>query len=182
MCSFYDQVSDAEQLTVRHRIPKLPAVRQQSLADVAVDLASKTQRHPHGDFKRILSEPLFNHLREKLHKIRRKRASSDPVSLDAIRQRKLSLQNTVSFQIGQEEAKKTGLKKVYSLDSTMQTDGTAVMPQRRTELSLSQSEQHISEQDEVTVRKTSSEAELLSAQPPPEEREERDDCHSTVGK
>ncbi|KAJ7363708.1 hypothetical protein OS493_009871 [Desmophyllum pertusum] len=60
------QVSDANQLTVRQRIPKRPAARQQSLADVAVNLPKSRPQSPHRDLKRILSEPLFNHLREKL--------------------------------------------------------------------------------------------------------------------
>lgn len=173
------QVSDGDQLTVRQKIPKRPAVRQHSLADVAVDLRNK-QKSPQLDLKRILSEPLFNHLREKLHKIRRKRASSEPISLEAIRQRKLSLQNPFSIQIGEQPGKKKCLKKVYSLDSAVGTDGKTVMPAQRPELSSSRSEDQIPE-DEAIVTKASNDAEMLSAHPP-EELEERDDPHSTAGK
>lgn len=163
------QVSDGDQLTIRQRIPKQPAVRQHSLADVALDLPTKTQKSPQRDLKRILSEPLFNHLREKLYKIRKKRAASEPVSLDAIRQRKLS------FQIGEQPGKKKCLKKVYSLDSVEGTDGKTVMPPQH---SSSRSLDQLPE-DETIVTKISNEAEKLSAHPPPEEKH---DPHSSVGK
>ena len=116
---------------------------------------------------RSITEPVFNRLREKLYKIRRKRTSSDPVTLDAIRQRKLSLQGTVSFQIGPEEfRKKPALRKGLSLDSaTTQTDGNTDTQQTRTELS--------SERDKVKVRKESEE-ETLNALPHLEEREGED--------
>ena len=169
------QVSDGDQLLIRQRIPKQPAVRQHSLADVALDLPTKTQKSPQRDLKRILSEPLFNHLREKLYKIRKKRAASEPVSLDAIRQRKVSLQNPLSFQIGEQTGKKKCLKKVYSLDSAEGTDGKTVMPPQH---SSSRSLDQLPE-DETIVTKISNEAEKLSAHPPPEEKH---DPHSSVGK
>ncbi|KAL9969256.1 hypothetical protein ACROYT_G021452 [Oculina patagonica] len=173
------QVSDGDQLTVRQKIPKRPSVRQHSLADVAVDLGNRQKSSPL-DLKRILSEPLFNHLREKLHKIRRKRASSEPISLEAIRQRKLSLQNPALFQIGEHLGKTKCLKKSYSLESGVGTNGKTVMPPRRPESPSSRSVDQIPE-DEAIVTKTSNDAEMLSARPPPEELEERDDPHSTAG-
>lgn len=116
---------------------------------------------------RSITEPVFNRLREKLYKIRRKRTSSDPVTLDAIRQRKLSLQGAVSLQIGPEEfRKKRALRKGLSLDSvTTQTVGNTDTQQTRTELS--------SERDKVKVRKESEE-ETLNALPHLEEREGED--------
>ncbi len=174
------QVYDGDQLTVRQKIPKRPSVRQHSLADVAVDLGNRQKSSPL-DLKRILSEPLFNHLREKLHKIRRKRASSEPISLEAIRQRKLSLQNPALFQIGEHLGKTKCLKKSYSLESGVGTNGKTVMPPRRPESPSSRSVDQIPE-DEAIVTKTSNDAEMLSARPPPEELEERDDPHSTAGK
>ena len=121
---------------MRQRIPKLPAAGNVGLADVAVDPASRTQRHARSDFIRNISEPVLNHLREKLHKIRKKRASSDPVSLDFIRRRNLSLQNTVSFQIGQEDVTKKLLRKGRSLDlTTTQTDGNTLTQQEEETIS-----------------------------------------------
>lgn len=161
---------------MRQRIPKRPAARQQSLADVAVNLPKSRPQSPHRDLKRILSEPLFNHLREKLHKIRRKRATSEPESLEAIRQRKLSLQDTASFQIGQQPGKTKSLEKGFSLDSGV--DGRIVMPPKRTEVPSSHSRDQIPEEEGI-VKKESNET--LSAHPPPEEHEQRGDSHSTVG-
>ena len=174
------QVPDTDQLTVRQRIPKQPVVRQHSLADVARDLGTNSQKWQHRDLKRILSEPLFNHLREKLQKIRKKRASSEPVSLEAIRQRKLSQQNPVSFQTGEQPGQRSSLKKTYSLDSAAGLDGKTVMSAQRSELSSSPSKESIPE-DEAVAAKANNDIEMLSAHPPPEEREERDDPHSTFG-
>ena len=112
---------EAENLTVRHRIPKQPQMqRLHSLADVAAALSLSSQTNKGTvdmELKRILSEPLFNRLREKLHRIQRKRASSVPVSLEAVRLRKISLQNTASFQVGRGTDKAKALKKGSSLDS-----------------------------------------------------------------
>lgn len=174
------QVPDTDQLTVRQRIPKQPAVRQHSLADAAMDLRTNSQKCQHRNLKRILSEPLFNHLREKLQKIRKKRASSEPVSLEAIRQRKLSQQNPVSFQTGEQPGKTNSLKKKYSLDPAAGRDGKTVMSPQRPELSSSPSKESIPE-DEAVANKANNDIEMLSAHPPPEESEERDDTHSTFG-
>ena len=171
------QVPDTDQLTVRQRIPKQPAVRQQSLVDVAVELRNSSQKCQHRDLKRILSEPLFNHLREKLQKIRKKRASSEPVSLEAIRQRKLSQQNPVSFQIGEQTSR---LKKTFSLDSAVAPDGKTVKSLQGPKLSSSASKETIPE-DEAEAIKANNDIEMLSAQPPPEEPEERDESRSTSG-
>ena len=173
-------MSDSDKLTVRHRISKQPAVRQHSLADVALDLPINTQKRQQRDLKRILSEPLFNHLREKLLKIRKKRAASEPVSLEAIRQRKLSLQNPVAFQIGEQPGTTKGLRKGYSLDSTEGTDGKAKMPPQHTKSSSSRSIDEMPEGEGLVV-KTSSDSEMLSAHPPTGELEERHDSHSHIG-
>lgn len=174
------QVSDSDQLTVRHRILKQPAVRQHSLADVALDLPINAQKSQQRDLKRILSEPLFNHLREKLLKIRRKRATSEPVSLEAIRQRKLSLQNPVTFQIGEQASTTKGLRKGYSLDSAEGTDGKAKIPPQNTKSSSSRNIDEMPEGEGVVV-KASSDSEMLSAHPPSGELEERHDSHSNIG-
>ena len=56
-------------LTVRKRIVKKPTAKLTSLADAAVAVLSNAQGQ---DVRRVLSEPLFDRLRDKLHKIRRK--------------------------------------------------------------------------------------------------------------
>ena len=171
------QVPDTDQLTVRQRIPKQPAVRQRRLADVAMELRDSSNKCQHRDLKRILSEPLFNNLREKLQKIRKKRASSEPVSLEAIRKRKLSQQNSVSFQIGEQTS---SLKQTFSLDSAAGCDGKAARSPQRPELSSISSKESIPE-DEVVAIKANNNREILSAHPPPEESEEKNDRRSAFG-
>ena len=127
---------------------------------------------------RNFSEPLFNRLRDKLHNVRKKRASSDPVSLEAIRQRKFSLQNTTTFQVGQPQFKTKFLKKGFSVDSGLSTDERAAsgtLPPSG--FSVDEVEGHTAEGEEV-VKRTSEEA--LSASSPPEERESRDDTQSAA--
>lgn len=135
-----------------------------------MDIPSNAQGSPNRDFRRILSEPLFNRLRDKLHKIRRKRASSEPISLEAIRQRKFSLQNTASFQVGQPSLKVP--KKRFSLDSALGTDGRVVTPPLPSKIKDRTSD------DETAVRETSEET--LSASPPPEEHERIDNLQSAA--
>lgn len=171
------QVTDSDQLTVRQRIPKQPAVRQHSLADVAMELGNSSQKCQHRDLKRILSEPLFNHLREKLQKIRKKRASSEPVSLETIRQRKLSQQNPASFQIGEQTS---SLKKTVSLDSAAGPDRKTATSPQPPELSSSGSKESIPE-DEAVAIKANNDVEILSTHPPPEEFEENNDPRSSFG-
>ena len=151
----FKQIVDGNMLTVRKRIVKKPTAKLTSLADAAVAVLSNAQGQ---DVRRVLSEPLFDRLRDKLHKIRRKRASSEPISLDAIRQRKLSLQNNVSFQVGQSPFKTKPLKKGFSVDSGMVTDGKVFSPD--------QARDHASE-EETAVNKACTAT--LSASPPPDE-------------
>lgn len=125
----------------------------------------------------MLSEPLFNHLREKLQKIRKKRASSEPVSIEAIRHRKLSQQNPVSFQIGEQTGSP---KKTFSRDSAAGRDGKTVRSPQSPKLSSSPSKATIRE-DEVEAIKTNVDIETLSAHPTPEELEERDEPRSAFG-
>ena len=165
------QVPDTDHLTVRQRIPKQPAVRQHSLADVTMELGNSR------DLKRILSEPLFNHLREKLQKIRKKRASSEPVTLEAIRQRKLSQQNRASFQIGEQ---RSSPKKTVSLDSAAGPDRKTATSPQPPELSSNRSKESIPE-DEAVVMKANNDVEILSAHPPPEDLEEKHDPRSSFG-
>jgi len=125
----------------------------------------------------MLSEPLFNHLREKLQKIRKKRASSEPVSLEAIRQRKLFQQNPVSFQIGEQTGSP---KKTFSRDSASERDGKTVRSPQSPKPSSSPSKTTIPE-DEIEAIKTNVDIETLSAHPTPEELEERDEPRSGFG-
>ena len=172
-CFYFYQISDGNQLTVRPRIVKQPTSRLSSLADAA---PAVVEGSPSQGFRRILSEPLFNRLREKLHKIRRKRASSEPISFEAIRQRKFSLQNTTSFQVGQPPRQTKVLRKGLSVDSGMDTDGRAVTLPPPV-LSSSESRNHTS-LDGAVVKKTS--GETLNARPPPEEQERGDDSQLTA--
>lgn len=125
----------------------------------------------------MLSEPLFNHLREKLQKIRKKRASSEPVSLKAIRQRKLSQQNPVSFQIGEQTSSPV---KTISLVSAARPDMKTAGSSQPPELSSSPSRESIPE-DETVAIKANNNVEILSAHPPPEELEEKNDSRSSFG-
>lgn len=144
---------------------------------MAKELGDSSQKCQHRDLKRILSEPLFNHLREKLQKIRKKRASSEPVSLEAIRKRKLSQQNLVSFQIGEQTS---SLRKAVSLDSAAGPDmKTARLPQPPG-LSSGPSKESITENDAVAIRANNN-VEILSAHPPPEELEAKNDPSSSFG-
>ena len=170
------QVLDTDQLTVRQRIPKQAAVRQHSLADVAMDLGNSSQKCQHRDLKRILSEPLFNHLREKLQKIRKKRASSEPVSLKAIRQRKLSQQNPVSFQIDEQTSSP---EKTISLNSAAERDMKTARSSKPPKLSSSSSKESMPEDEAVAIKANN--VDILSAHPPPEELEEINDPRSSFG-
>lgn len=172
------QVPDTDQLSVRQRTRKQPAVRQQSLADVAMELPNSSNKCQHRDLKRILSEPLFNHLRDKLQKIRNKRASSEPLSLEAIRQRKRFQQNPVSFQIGEQQGKTSSLKKKLSPDSAAECGGKTARSPQGPKLSSSPSKESIPE-DEAIAIKANNDIEMLSAHPPPEEHEEKNDPRST---
>lgn len=174
------QVPDTDQLSVRQRTRKQPAVRQQSLADVAMELPNSSNKCQHRDLKRILSEPLFNHLRDKLQKIRKKRASSEPLSLEAIRQRKRFQQNPVSFQIGEQQGKTSSLKKKLSPDSAAECGGKTARSPQGPKLSSSPSKESIPE-DEAIAIKANNDIEMLSAHPPPEEHEEKNDPRSTFG-
>ena len=142
-----------------------------------MELPNSSNKSQHRDLKRILSEPLFNHLREKLQKIRKKRATSEPVSLAAIRQRKLSQQKPVSFQIGDQE-KTSSSKKTFSPDSAVGPDRKTVRSPRPPKLPSSHSKESIPE-DEAVVIRTDNNTEMLSAHPPPEEREQKNDPRST---
>lgn len=127
---------------------------------------------------RNLSEPLFNRLRDKLHNLRRKRASSDPVSLEAIRQRKFSLQNATTFQVGQPQFNTKFLKKGFSVDLGKSTDERAAsVTPPPSGISVDEVEGHAVE-GEAVVKRTSEEG--LSASSPPEERERRDDTQSAA--
>lgn len=127
---------------------------------------------------RNLSEPLFNRLRDKLHNLRRKRASSDPVSLEAIRQRKFSLQNATTFQVGQPQFNTKFLKKGFSVDLGKSTDERAAsVTPPPSGISVDEVEGHAGE-GEAVVKRTSEEG--LSASSPPEERERRDDTQSAA--
>ena len=116
-----------------------------------------------------MSEPLFNRLRDKLHKIRKNRASSEPVSLEAIRQRKLSLQNTGTFQVGLPQFKTKFLKTGFSVDSGMSSVGKAVSPPPS---GFSDEVEGRTTQGEEVVKRTSEEA--------PEEHERKDDTQSAA--
>ena len=152
---------------MRCRVSKQPVARLASLADVIM-----SQRK---GVKRVISEPLFNRLREKLHKIRRKRASSEPISLEAIRQRKYSLQNTTTFQVGQSLTTKF-LKKGVSVDSGMDTNGKAVTLPPRPRLLSGGSSDHSTE-GKVAVRQIIEEA-LSTTQEPPKPSEHNEDSRS----
>ena len=144
-----------------------------------MELPNNSNKRQHRDLKRILSEPLFNHLREKLQKIRKKRATSEPVSLEAIRQRKLSQKKPVSFQIAEQQGKTSSPKKKLSPDSAAGPDRKTVRSPQPPELSSSHSKESIPE-DEAVVIKTNNDMEMLSAHPSPEEREEKTDPRSTL--
>lgn len=92
------QISDSDQITVRRRVSKQASAKLTSLARAGVGFSHDTQGVSLKQQISHKSDPLFIRLRDKLHKIRRKRTDSEPVSLAEIRQRKLSLQVTPALQ------------------------------------------------------------------------------------
>lgn len=157
---FSGKVLDENQLTVRKRAPRP--------ADATANLSSNTQGQ---DIRRKWSEPLFNRLRDKLQRIRRKRASSEPISLEAIRQRKFSLQNPAIFQVGKPTK---FLKKGSSVDSGMNADRTVSPPSLPTEVFSHQD--RVTSENKTIVKHVSAEA--LSSSPSSEECKSTDESRS----
>lgn len=83
---------------MRRRVSKQASAKLTSLARAGVGFSHDTQGVSLKQQISHKSDPLFIRLRDKLHKIRRKRTDSEPVSLAEIRQRKLSLQVTPALQ------------------------------------------------------------------------------------
>ncbi|XP_068698299.1 intermembrane lipid transfer protein VPS13C-like isoform X1 [Montipora foliosa] len=161
------QISDSSQLTVRRRIVKQPIAGSNNLAGVGMAFTHDSQGSSMQQGFRRISEPLLNRLRDKLQKIRRKRANSAPVSLAAIRERKLSLQVAPTFQVGPQPRLKTKVaRERSSLDSGICANKEVVSPSRPA-LLVEESTDHRTE-DGAGVAEVNEEA--LSARPPSKER------------
>lgn len=160
---FSGKILDGNQLTVRKRAPRP--------GDAAAVLLSNTRGQ---EIRQKLSEPLFNRLRDKLQRIRRKRASSEPISLEAIRQRKFSLQNPVLFQVGKPTINSKSLKKASSVDSGMKAYGIVSSPSVPTEVSSHQD--GVKSENKTIVKNLSAEA--LSTSPSSEECKSTDESRS----
>ena len=160
------KISDSSQLTVRRRIVKQPIAGSNSLAGVGMAFTHDSQGSSMQQGFRRISEPLLNRLRDKLQKIRRKRANSAPVSLAAIRKRKLSLQVAPTFQVGPQPRLKTKVaRERSSLDSGICANKEVVSPPRPA-LPVEESTDHRTE-DDAGVAEVNEEA--LSARPPSKE-------------
>ena len=160
---FSGKILDGNQLTVRKRAPRP--------ANAAAVLSSNMRGQ---EIRQKLSEPLFNRLRDKLQRIRRKRASSEAISLEAIRQRKFSLQNPVLFQVGKPTINSKSLKKASSVDSGMKAYGTVSSPSLPTEVSSHQD--GVKSENKTMVKNLSAEA--LSTSPSSEECKSTDESRS----
>lgn len=163
---FLVKISDSDQITLRRRASKQPSTKLMSLAGAGVGFSHDTQ----GVSVKERISP-FSRLRDKLQKIRRKRAVSEPVSLAEIRQRKFSLQVKPTLQVAGHElaSKARNSRGRLSSDSEMcgnkGTISTSLPP-----LAVGETDADHKAQVDGGVERVSEEA--LLARPPPEERSE----------